>query len=298
MGRIAGAVLAGAALTIASAPAAFAQDDPSAPAETTVTSETTTDPATPTTSETSPSDPPTTDSGTPAPGAPPSESSSAPAGTSPRDPQVQTTDAQHAPAARNGLAQNESDAGTSDEDQQDADETSGSAEPGDGYTDNVGHGFVGLGGEGVLVIACAQGAPGNLATLGLTVTAGPDQDGADGRYWNYDVRVTDGYTGTTAPFSWTCGTEEGHGDVTFEQEQPPTSDAPTPSDTPTGTSSPEDTGSPVSPDSPATSATAPGSTASTTSGSARSTTRPTVQVRYAPQGGVETGFGGTARFWS
>ncbi|MEV4603097.1 hypothetical protein AB0K15_37580 [Amycolatopsis sp. NPDC049253] len=274
LGRLAGAVLAGAALTLASAPAAFAQDDPTAPVETTATSEST-DPPAPATSDSSTSETPTSDSSTPT-------SASAPSTTgaieTPADPEVQTTEGRRAPAAAKPRA--EKDTG------QDADETTETTAPSDPYTDNAGHGFVGLGGEGVLVIACASGAPGNVATVGLTVTAGPDQDGADGRYWNYDVRVVDGFTGTTAPFSWTCDGQEGDGDVTFEQVAPPTSDTsetPAASDTPTGTSA-----------NPATST----STSDTTKAAPGPVvTRPTVQVRYAPQGGVETGFGGTARFW-
>ncbi|MEV0068237.1 hypothetical protein [Amycolatopsis sp. NPDC050768] len=279
LGRLAGAVLAGAALTLASAPAAFAQDDPTAPVETTVTSESTDSPA-PTTSDSSTAETPTSDSSTPTSATPPSTTDDI---ETPADPEVQTTEGRHAPAAAKPRAAE--DAKDSD-DGQNADETTETTAPTDPYTDNAGHGFVGLGGEGVLVIACASGAPGNVATVGLTVTAGPDQDGADGRYWNYDVRVIDGFTGTTAPFSWTCDGQEGHGDVTFEQVAPPTSDTsetPATSDTPTGSTT-----------SPTTSA--------STSDTPKATpgpvvTRPAVQVRYAPQGGVETGFGGTARFW-
>ncbi|MEV6899254.1 hypothetical protein [Amycolatopsis sp. NPDC051372] len=279
LGRLAGAVLAGAALTLASAPAAFAQDEPTAAVETTTTSESTDSPA-PTTSDSSTSESPTSDSSTPTSATPPSTTGDI---ETPADPEVQTTEGRRAPAAaKPRTAEDAKDSG----DDQNADETTETTAPTDPYTDNAGHGFVGLGGEGVLVIACASGAPGNVATAGLTVTAGPDQDGADGRYWNYDVRVVDGFTGTTAPFSWTCDGQEGHGDVTFEQVAPPTSDTsetPATSDTPTSSTT-----------SPTTSAST-SDTTKITSGPV--VTRPAVQVRYAPQGGVETGFGGTARFW-
>ncbi|MEU4669623.1 hypothetical protein AB0F91_16980 [Amycolatopsis sp. NPDC023774] len=278
LGRLAGAVLAGAALTLASAPAAFAQDDPTTPVETTATSEST-DPPAPATSDSSTSETTTGDASTPASAPAPSTTGAI---ETPAGPEVQTTEGRRAPAAAKPRAAEESEGSETD---QDAAETTDTSAPTDSYTNNAGHGFVGLGGEGVLVIACASGAPGNVATVGLTVTAGPDQDGADGRYWNYDVRVVDGFTGTTAPFSWTCDGQEGHGDVSFEQVTPPTSDTsetPTTSDTTTSASSP-----PGSTSTPDTTQTTP----------APVLTRPAVQVRYAPQGGVETGFGGTARFW-
>ncbi|WIX75413.1 hypothetical protein QRX50_28280 [Amycolatopsis carbonis] len=275
LGRLAGAVLAGVALTLASAPAAFAQDDPTTPVETTATSESTDSPA-PTTSDSGTSETPTSDSSTPTSITPPSTTGDI---ETPADPEVQTTEGRAPAAAKPRTAEDAKDS----EDDQNSDENTESTAPADPYTDNAGHGFVGLGGEGVLVIACASGAPGNVATAGLTVTAGPDQDGADGRYWNYDVRVVDGFNGTTTPFSWTCDGQEGHGDVTFEQVTPPTSDT---SEPPATSETPSSTGS-----NPSTSA----STSDTTKAAPGPVvTRPAVQVRYAPQGGVETGFGGTA----
>ncbi|WP_432845118.1 hypothetical protein ACQPXB_28825 [Amycolatopsis sp. CA-161197] len=288
LGRLAGAVLAGAALTLASAPAAFAQDDPTAPVETSATSEPT-DSTAPTTSDSSTSETPTSDSSTPTSATPPSTTGDTPA---PADPEVQTTEGHRAPAAAKPRAAEDAKDSEDGQDGRNADETTESSAPTDPYTDNAGHGFVGLGGEGVLVIACASGAPGNVATVGLTVTAGPDQDGADGRYWNYDVRVVDGYTATTAPFSWTCDGQEGHGDVTFEQVTPPTSDT---SEPPSGSETPS------SGETPSSTAGSPATSVSTSditkAAPGPAGTHPTVQVRYAPQGGVETGFGGTARFW-
>ncbi|WIY04370.1 hypothetical protein QRX60_11170 [Amycolatopsis mongoliensis] len=153
----------------------------------------------------------------------------------------------------------------------------------DPQQDNVGHGFVGVGGEGVLVIACAAGAPGNVATQYLDVTSGPDQDGANGLLWNYTVRVTSLPAGTTTgKFSWTCGKQDGEGIVEFEQEQPPTSTSPS-----TSTS--------ASPSSTAPITTATSATTVTTTTTASGNAAPKAQVKVAPKGGVETGFGGTAR---
>ncbi|MEV5715431.1 hypothetical protein AB0L41_16145 [Amycolatopsis mediterranei] len=164
--------------------------------------------------------------------------------------------------------------------------------PKDDYQDNTGHGFVGLGGEGVLVIACAAGRPGEVATQYLSVTGGPDQDEADGRLWNYSVRVVDAPAGTTtAKFSWTCGGVEGNGTVDFEQElQPPTSTVPATSTTPSTTTSTTSSSAPASSTAPITTASITAATSTTPAGNAA----PKAQVKVAPKGGVETGFGGTA----
>ncbi|EOD67963.1 hypothetical protein [Amycolatopsis vancoresmycina] len=158
--------------------------------------------------------------------------------------------------------------------------TEASEPPKDDYQDNTGAGFVGVGGEGGLTINCAAGAPGNVATQYLNVTGGPDQDGADGRIWHYSVRVDQLPPGTiTGKFSWTCAGVEGNGIVEFEQAPPPetsTSSAPT-SSAPTSTVS---------------SSTAPVTTATP---AASGNAAPKAQVKVAPKGGIETGFGGTAR---
>ncbi|WP_307793090.1 hypothetical protein [Amycolatopsis sp. MtRt-6] len=242
LNRVAGVVFAGALATFAAAPAAVAQPETStSPTETTTT--------TTTTSETSTSSSPA--------------STTAPSSAS-------VTPSTTAPATTEGIHTTTTSPKT----------TSSAPEPAeppkDDYQDNAGHGFIGLGGEGVLVIACAAGAPGNVATQYLSVTGGPDQDESDGRYWNYSVRVVDAPAGTTtAKFSWTCAGVEGNGIVEFEQAEPPAS---------TSTSVPSST-APIT--------TAAGSTAagSTPAGNAA----PKAQVKVAPKGGVETGFGGTAR---
>jgi cytoskeletal protein RodZ len=243
LSRVAGVVFAGALATFAAAPAALAQDETStSPTETsTSTSEPTTTTAPTTTETTAPSTPVTT-TGTTTPS---------------------TTEALKTAAPETTTATTTSISAASEP-------------PKDDYQDNSGAGFVGLGGEGVLVIACASGAPGNVATQYLSVTGGPDQDEADGRYWNYSVRVVDAPAGTTtAKFSWTCGKQEGNGVVEFEQEEPP----------------PSTTTSSASPSSTAPITTAPVTTATS---AAAGNSAPKAQVKVAPKGGVETGFGGTA----
>jgi hypothetical protein len=260
LSRVAGIVSAGALITFAAAPAALAQET-----DTTVPSTTET-----TTSETTTTTVPTTTSETTAPTTPTTSSNPT---TSPTPPgEVKTTDKRIAPKAEPELK----------------DDTQ-TPPPADDYQDNTGHGFVGLGGEGVLVINCAAGAPGNLATQYLEGTGGPDQDGADGRLWNYTVRVANLPAGTTTgKFSWTCGGVDGEGVVDFEQEQqPPTSTTPPPTSTtePTTTSSAPSSTAPV-----ITSSVPSGTTTTTAPGNAA----PKAQVKVAPQGGVDTGFGGMA----
>ncbi|MDQ7804033.1 hypothetical protein Q5425_09830 [Amycolatopsis sp. A133] len=238
LSRVAGIVSAGALITFAAAPAALAEDETPTSETTTTTSETTTTTTAPTSTETTAPSSPVTTTGT----------TSAPATT-----EVTTTTTPKTTSSAPESAE----------------------PPKDDYRDNAGAGFVGLGGEGVLVIACASGRPGGVATQYLSVTGGPDQDEADGRYWNYSVRVVDAPAGTTtAKFSWTCDGVEGYGIVEFEQEQPPVS-------TSTATSS------------SSTSSTAPIATA--TGSAPAGNAAPKAQVKVAPKGGVETGFGGTAR---
>ncbi|MGW3999610.1 hypothetical protein ACWEF6_39475 [Amycolatopsis sp. NPDC004772] len=256
LSRVAGVVFAGALATFAAAPAALADTETStSPTETTTSTSESPTSSSPT-STTAPSTTPATST--------PAAPSSAPSTHG----DVKTTEKRIAPKAEPEVK------GDTQE-----------LPPKDDYQDNVGHGFVGLGGEGVLVIACAAGKPGEIATQYLSVTGGPDQDEADGRLWNYSVRVVDAPAGTTtAKFSWTCGGVEGNGVVEFEQEQPPTSTV-----TATATSTVTST---VTSTAPALS-TAPVTTA--TSSASAGNAAPKAQVKVAPKGGVETGFGGTAR---
>jgi hypothetical protein len=242
LNRVAGVVSAAALATFAAAPAALAQDETStSPTETSAsTSETSTSSTTSSTTSEAPSTVPSSTSGI--------------ATADPAQSEVKTTEKRIAPEIESDPQEPPKD---------------------DDYQDNTGAGFVGLGGEGVLVINCAAGAPGNLATQYLNVTGGPDQDESDGRIWNYTVRVADAPAGTTtAKFSWTCNGIEGNGIVEFEQEQPPTTSTTVPSST-----------------APVTTATSTTTTTTAAPGNAA----PEAQVKVAPKGGVETGFGGTAR---
>ncbi|MGW4521384.1 hypothetical protein [Amycolatopsis sp. NPDC004378] len=244
LGRVAGVVVAGALATLFAAPAALAQTDTTtAPSTTeTSTSETTTTTAPSTSETTAPSTPVTS-----------SSSSQAPGG------EVKTTDK---PQAK---VQPEIKGDTQEPPKDD-----------DGYQDAVGHGYIGLSGEGVLVVACASGKVGGILSQNLSVTAGPDQDEADGRYWNYAVTVVTPPSGATARFAFTCDGVEGIGIVDFEQEQPPATS--TSSEPTTSSSVPSSSSAPVT----------------TATSSAPGNAAPKAQVKVAPKGGVETGFGGTA----
>jgi hypothetical protein len=242
LNRVAGVVSAAALATFVAAPVALAQEtDTTAPSTTeTTTSETTTTTTAPSTSETTTPSTPVTTTGT---------TSADPTSEVTKTTTPKTT-------------------------------TSTTTPPDDNFPDNTGHGFVGLGGEGVLVINCAAGNVGNVSTQYLSVTGGPDQDESDGRIWNYTVRVTELPAGTTTgKFSWTCNGVEGNGIVDFEQEQPPATST---SSTPTSTSAPA-------------SSTAPVTTATSTTTTAPGNAAPKAQVKVTPKGGIETGFGGTAR---
>jgi cytoskeletal protein RodZ len=258
LNRVAGVVSAAALATFAAAPAALAQDETStSPTETTTsTSETSTSSSPSSTTSAAPTTVPSSTSGI--------------ATSDPGRPDVKTTDKRIAPKAAPEIK------GDTQEPPKDGEEP---------QQDNVGQGFVGLGGEGVLVIACAAGAPGEVAAQYLSVTGGPEQDGANGLLWNYTVRVTTLPAGTTTgKFSWTCAGVEGNGTVEFQQEEPPTSTSPSPS---TSTS--------ASPSSTAPVTTATSATTATTTTTASGNAAPKAQVKVAPKGGVETGFGGTAR---
>jgi hypothetical protein len=234
--RVTSAAFAGALITVAVSPAALAQDETSSTTTTTSSTTTSSDSVTTTTSE---------------PAATGTTSTTAPAPTT-------TTDVKTTEAIERGIVEEP----TSDE----------PAPPKDPVQDNTGHGWVRLDGEGTLVIVCAEGAPGDVATVNLSVTGGPDQDESDGRLWDYSVRLVGPVTGPTAPFSWTCGGKPGQGVVEYEQAPPPTT---TTSPSPTSTA-------PAS------------STAPITTGPAGNSA-PQAQVKVTPKGGIETGFGGMAR---
>ncbi|EHR52864.1 hypothetical protein SacmaDRAFT_4690 [Saccharomonospora marina XMU15] len=132
------------------------------------------------------------------------------------------------------------------------------------YVDDVAHG-IDLdpdNGIGLLIIACAAGQPKHLESPDFEVLEGPHQDEVDGRYWLYLVQLRDGLTfksGEVVGY-WECGGESPGG-----------------GEAPGG-------GAPVAP--------VPGSD---DAGEWQQENGGDAQVEFAPQGGVETGFGGTAR---
>ncbi|WP_037309006.1 hypothetical protein [Amycolatopsis orientalis] len=218
LGRLAGAVLAGAVISLAVTPAAMAQ-------------ETTTTPPAPSTetSSSAPAEPsysggPVT-SGSPESSAPASSSSQQPTPTSGKPtsgkPSPTTTSTSEKP-------------------------TTPPEEP---YVDNVGAGYIGENGVGALVIACASGEPAAVSAPDFDVVDS-NQAEDDGRYWVYIVKVKKSFKGNSSTFTWTCDGKPGKGDIEFE--------------------------APIG------------------GGSAGTPGKPEKQVKYAPKGGIETGFGATA----
>ncbi|KDN17708.1 hypothetical protein [Amycolatopsis rifamycinica] len=178
LGRLAGAVLAGALLTITVAPAAFAQEAP-------VTSTTEAAP----TSDAQP----TTDLPT---------STSVPTSEQPTLQQ---------PTSEQPTSQQPTSTGTPTSGKPTETTAAPSTEPtdpfphGDDYLDDVAYAWEFEDGTGVLVIACAAGEPTNVAANDFTVAAGPFQDGADGRYWGFDIQLNEGkHLSDATQVSWTC----------------------------------------------------------------------------------------------
>jgi hypothetical protein len=231
MGRLAGAVLAGALITLAMPPAAMAQTvDPTPPTTTSEVSATSTPSSGPaTTSKSTATDvPPTqtskpttsgaTPTGQPTTGKPPETSK--PTGSKP----IETTSARA---------------------------TTPQEPP---YQDDTAYGIDLANGQGLLVIACAAGQPTDVSSADFDLMEGPHQDGTDGRYWGWLVKFHKGssFATGTVQVDWKCG-----------------------ADKPVQT--------PVKPGGGA-GAGAPGVSKDGKS-----------QVKYAPKGGIETGFGGTAQ---
>jgi hypothetical protein len=112
-------------------------------------------------------------------------------------------------------------------------------------------------GLGLLLIACAAGEPSNVHSPDFEILEGPHQDEVDGRYWYYFVQLRPGVTfdDNEVTGNWECGGQQPGGG-----------------------------GAPVAPVSG--------------SGSAdewQDSNDGDAQVKFAPKGGVETGFGGIAR---
>ncbi|MEU3621439.1 hypothetical protein BS329_26150 [Amycolatopsis coloradensis] len=215
LGRLAGAVLAGAVISLAVAPAAMAQD------------ETTTTPPAPT-SETPTTAPSPSWTGGKVTTAPP-ESSGAPSSSS-----QQPTSTSGKPTSSKPSPTSTSETPTTS--------------PEDPFYDNVGAGYIGDTGIGALVIACQSGEPSNVSAPDFDIIR-HNQAEDDGRYWVYIVKVKKSFKGNSSSFTWTCGGKPGKADIEFE--------------------------SPIG-------------------GGAGTPGKPEKQVKYAPKGGIETGFGATA----
>jgi hypothetical protein len=225
MGRLAGAVLACALITLTVAPAASAQTtDPTPTSEVTETS--------------APSEPPTpTSSSVPDPT--PSEP---PVVTTPSSPTTSKPPVDPNPTSTSKPTET-------------PDPTEPTEPPEEPYKDGLVYGIDFGDGEAVLVISCASGAPENVTSPDFDITAGPFQDEVDGRFWGYGLKLHAGavVNGEDVRVSFSCGGKQ-YGDVPV----PPAGGA---------------GGGGVVPE--------------------KKTEK--AQVKYAPKGGVATGFGGTAQ---
>lgn len=176
LGRLAGAVLAGALLTLTVSPAALAQEAPATSAEATPTSETQ----------------PTTE-------APPS--TTVPSSEQPTSQQ---------PTSEQPTSQEPTGTGTptSGKPTKPTTPTTEPTDPfphGDDYLDNVAYAWELDGGAGLLAIACAAGEPKNVVSNDFSVVDGPFQDGADGRYWGFDIQLGEGkHLTDSTTVTWTC----------------------------------------------------------------------------------------------
>ncbi|MGW3999608.1 hypothetical protein ACWEF6_39465 [Amycolatopsis sp. NPDC004772] len=176
LGRLAGAVLAGALLTLTVSPAALAQEAPvvstTEAAPTTTTGAPTTTEAPPSTSSSQPTTQPTSSQPT---SEPTSTGTGTPTSGKPTRPTTPTT------------------------------EPTDPFPHGDDYIDDVAYAWEFDGGVGILVIACAKGEPRNVKANDFTVAAGPYQDEADGRYWGFDIQLNEGkHLTDDTEVSWVC----------------------------------------------------------------------------------------------
>lgn len=183
LGRLAGAVLAGAVISLAVTPVAMAQ------------TETTTTPPAPS-SETATSTPaPPSYSGGKATTAPPD--SSAPASSSSSEP---TPTSSGKPTSGKPSPTSTSEKPT----------TSTPPLP----ELNVGAGYV-EGKEGALAIFCGS-EPTDVTAPDYIITDS-FQDGADAFIWVYAIEAKPGFNGTTSTFTWTCDGKPGKGDIEIEE---------------------------------------------------------------------------------
>jgi hypothetical protein len=230
MGRLAGAVLACALITLTVAPAASAQE--TNPTPTSEVTETSAPSESPTPTPTSSSVPDPTPSEPPVVTTPPSPTTSKP----PVDPTPTSTS-------------------KPTETPDPTDPTEPTEPPVEPLEDGLVYGIDFGDGEGVLVISCAAAAPTNVTSPDFEITDGPFQDEVDGRVWGYGIKLRSGAVvdGENTRVSFTCDGKQ-------------YSNVPVPPAGGTG-------GGGVAPE--------------------KKTEK--AQVKYAPKGGVATGFGGTAQ---
>ncbi|WP_414936464.1 hypothetical protein [Amycolatopsis sp. cmx-11-51] len=221
LSRVAGAVLAGAVISLAVTPAAMAQD------------EITTTPAAPA------SETPTT-----------APSPSWTGGKATSGPEWSGGKVTTAPPSTTESGTPTSTSGTPTSDKPSPTSTSEkpTTPPEEPFYDNVGAGYIGDTGVGALVIACQSGEPSNVSAPDFDIIR-HNQAEDDGRYWVYIVKVKKSFKGNSSTFTWTCAGKPGKADIEFE--------------------------SPIG-------------------GGAGTPGKPEKQVKYAPKGGIETGFGATA----
>jgi len=178
LGRLAGAVLAGALLTLTVAPSALAQENP----------------ATSTTAEAPSTEAPTTTATSEAP-----TSTSAPTSEQPTSEQPTS---QQPTSTGTGTPTSGKPTSTS---AQPTVEPTDPVPHGDDYIDNIAYAWELEDGSGLLAIACAAGEPKNIVSNDFSVVDGPFQDGADGRYWGFDIRMNAGkHLSDDTEVSWSC----------------------------------------------------------------------------------------------
>ena len=180
LGRLAGAVLAGVLLTLTVSPVALAQEAPATSTEVTPTTEA-----------------PPTSTGAPT-------STSVPSSEQPTS--QQPTSGQ--PTSQQPTTSTGTGTPTSGKPAKPTTPTTEPTDPfphGDDYLDNVAYAWEFDGGVGILVIACSVGEPKNVVSADFSVAAGPFQDGADGRYWGFDIQLGEGkHLTDNTEVTWTC----------------------------------------------------------------------------------------------
>ncbi|RSN38300.1 hypothetical protein DL990_03520 [Amycolatopsis sp. WAC 01416] len=186
LGRLAGAVLAGAVISLAVTPVAMAQ------------TETTTTPPAPT------SDAPTT---APSPSWSGGQVSSGPEWSGGKVTTVPpTSESSSTPTSTSGKPTSSSPASTSEKPT-----TTTPPKP----VLNVGAGYVEGDGVGALAILCGS-EPTGVTAPDFTITDS-FQDGGDAYLWIYIIEAKPGFKGNSSTFTWTCDGKPGKGDIEFEE---------------------------------------------------------------------------------